>query len=174
MARASQDRTLSLARVVLKVLLVLNLICLAMVALVLAGSFVAETQVLEAMERHPRSNDPQTLMAALRIVMIIGLVAVPLAHVILSRLLAMVDTVRSGDPFVSDNARRLTIIAWALLGLQILDLGLGAVSIGMVSDLREFEWSFGLTGWIAVVMLFVLARVFHHGARMREELEGTV
>jgi len=142
--------------------------------LILAGSFIAEPQVLEAMERHPRSNDPQTLVTALRIVMLIGVVAVPLAHVLLSRMLAMVDTVRSGDPFVSDNARRLTTIAWALLGLQILDLGFGAVSLGMVSDLREFEWSFGFTGWIAVLMLFVLARVFHHGARMRDELEGTV
>ena len=28
--------------------------------------------------------------------------------------------------------------------------------------------------WLAVLLLFVLARVFDHGARMREELEGTV
>jgi hypothetical protein len=44
----------------------------------------------------------------------------------------------------------------------------------MLAGTNEFEWSFGLTGWIAVLMLFVLARVFHQGARMREELEGTV
>ena len=172
-ASSSSDRTLSLARNVLKALLVLNHICLAAFALVLVGSFVAEPMFRAPLES-VNEDDPGVLIAALRIVMVLGLIAVPLTHILLSRLLAMVDTVRSRDPFVAENGRRLTTIAWALLGLQFLDLGFGAVSVGMVSDLRHFEWSFGMTGWIAVLMLFVLARVFHHGARMREELEGTV
>ncbi len=170
----SSDRTLTAARAVLKTLLVLNFVCCAFFVLVLAGSFVAGAEVASALENDPRVNDPAVLLAAVRIVMGIAVLAVPLAHLILSRLLAMVDTVRAGDPFVSENARRLTTIAWALLGLQFLDLGFGAVSIAMVTGLHQFEWSFGLTGWIAVLMLFVLARVFHHGARLREDLEGTV
>ena len=172
MAAASQDRTLSLARAVLKVLRVVNFVCLALFALVLVGAFVAEPMFRAPLEG--QGNDPQVLIAAVRIVMLLGIMAVPLAHIILSRLLAMVDTVRAGDPFVAENGRRLTTIAWALLGLQFLDLGFGAVSLGMVSGLQHFEWNFGMTGWIAVLMLFVLARVFHHGARMRDELEGTV
>jgi hypothetical protein len=32
----------------------------------------------------------------------------------------------------------------------------------------------GFTGWIGVVMLFVLARVFRVGARMRDDLAMTV
>jgi hypothetical protein len=35
-------------------------------------------------------------------------------------------------------------------------------------------WSFNITGWIAVLLLFVLARVFEQGAAMREDIEGTV
>jgi hypothetical protein len=31
-----------------------------------------------------------------------------------------------------------------------------------------------VTGWLAILMLFVLAQVFLEGTRMREELEGTV
>jgi hypothetical protein len=31
-----------------------------------------------------------------------------------------------------------------------------------------------VTRWLAVLMLVVLARVFEQGARMREDLEGTV
>jgi len=31
-----------------------------------------------------------------------------------------------------------------------------------------------LTRWLTVLLLFVLARVFEQGARMREDLEGTV
>lgn len=169
-----RDTTLAAARAVLKGLLVLNLACCALFVLILAGSFAAEADVLGALARGPAAGEPSVLILAVRIVMAIGIAAVPLAHLILSRLLAMVDTVRAGDPFVTENGRRLTTIAWALLGLQFLDLGFGAVSLGMLAGTDQFDWSFGLTGWIAVLMLFVLARVFHHGARMREELEGTV
>jgi hypothetical protein len=38
----------------------------------------------------------------------------------------------------------------------------------------DINWSFSLTRWIAVLLLFVLARVFEQGARMREELAGTI
>jgi hypothetical protein len=154
--------------------MLLNFACAALFVLILIGSFVAEQQVISSLGTQPDAADPQLLIQAMRLVMLLGLTAVPLAHLILSRLLAMVDTVREGDPFVRENGRRLTVIAWALLGLQFLDLGFGAVSLGMLAGTNEFEWSFGLTGWIAVLMLFVLARVFHQGARMREELEGTV
>jgi hypothetical protein len=33
---------------------------------------------------------------------------------------------------------------------------------------------FSTSGWLAVLLVFVLARVFAVGAGMREELEGTV
>ena len=38
----------------------------------------------------------------------------------------------------------------------------------------DLDWSFSVTGWLAVLLLFVLARVFDHGTRMRDDLEGTV
>ena len=38
----------------------------------------------------------------------------------------------------------------------------------------DIDWKFSPTRWVAVLLLFVLARVFEQGARMREELEGTV
>ncbi len=37
-----------------------------------------------------------------------------------------------------------------------------------------FDWSPSFTAWLATLMLFVLARVFRHGAQMRADLEGTV
>ena len=61
-----------------------------------------------------------TLELGMRMVMLIGIAAVPLAHVVLSRLRAIVQTVRDGDPFVAVNAARLQTIAWALLALQLL------------------------------------------------------
>jgi hypothetical protein len=38
----------------------------------------------------------------------------------------------------------------------------------------HLDAGFSITGWLAVLLTFVLARVFAEGARMRDELEGTV
>lgn len=97
-------------------------------------------------------------------------------HAILRRLLAMIDTVRAGDPFVVENAGRLQTIAWSVLGLELLHLVIGAIAAKSASLLQplDINWSFSITPWIAVLLLFVLARVFDHGAHMRADLEGTV
>ncbi len=116
------------------------------------------------------------LILGMRVLMMIGICSVPLAHTVFTRLLAIVRSVRVADPFLAENAVRLQTIAWALLGLELLHLAAGAVAFGSSSETSplDINWSFSVTGWLAVLLLFVLARVFDHGARMREELEGTV
>jgi hypothetical protein len=117
-----------------------------------------------------------TLELGMRLIMLIGIASVPLAYVILSRLRAIVDTVRDGDPFVAANARRLLTIAWAYLGLEVLHIAVGVVAASAGSEAQplDIHWRFSFTPWVAVLLLFVLARVFDHGARMRADLEGTV
>lgn len=88
---------------------------------------------------------------------------------------AMLNTVEGGEPFASVNAARLRTIGWMLLAIQVLDLTLGAVSVYAQSLSIDFvAWQPSLTGWIAVLVAFVLARVFTVGAAMRDDLEGTV
>lgn len=60
--------------------------------------------------------------------------------------------------------------------LELLHLAIGAIAAGASSQSQPLDigWSFSPTRWIAVLLLFVLARVFDHGARMRADLEGTV
>ena len=82
--------------------------------------------------------------------------------------------VRVGDPFVPENAARLQQIAWALLWVQVLHLVFGVLAKMLSSKNAVIEWTFSLSGWLAVILLFVLARVFEEGARMRRDLEGTV
>ena len=96
-------------------------------------------------------------------------------HPIFSNLLRIVATVEAGDPFVDDNATRLARIGWALLALQCLDLAFGGV-VRWISLLKldVTGWTPSLGGWIAVVRIFVLARVFRIGARMRDDLAMTV
>ena len=100
----------------------------------------------------------------------------PLTHILLTRLLAIFETVRRGDPFVAGNAAHLQTTAWALLGLELLHLAVGAIAaaVSSASQPLDLDWNFSVSGWLAVLLLFVLARVFDHGTRMRDDLEGTV
>jgi len=74
------------------------------------------------------------------------------------------------------NASRLQGIAWAMLALELMHFAVGTIAaiVSTAAAPLNISWGFSLTRWLAVLMLFVLARVFEQGARMREELEGTV
>ena len=108
--------------------------------------------------------------------MVVGLAGAFIAHRIVTRLLEIVESVRAGDPFVLGNAARLHSIAWWLLGAELLHLLVGALArlASAPAQPLDIDWTFSFTPWIAVLLLFVLARVFAHGALMREEIEGTV
>jgi hypothetical protein len=36
------------------------------------------------------------------------------------------------------------------------------------------DWEFSANGWLGVVLVFVLARVFEEGTRMRQDLESMI
>jgi hypothetical protein len=142
-------RSMSLVPKVLRILIVLNLVSLPFFVAILAGSALAEGVIREALLKSDPKQDSAAILAALRIVMSIGIAAVPLAHILLTRLRAVVETVRAGDPFVAANADRLQVIAWCLLGLQLCDLGFGAVSLTLLSEFEAVPgWTFSLTGWL--------------------------
>jgi hypothetical protein len=71
---------------------------------------------------------------------------------------------------------RLQAIAWALLALQLLSMVIGGISeaISTAQHPLHLDAGFSTSGWLAVLLTFVLARVFAAGTVMREELEGTV
>ena len=167
--------TLGLSRKVLRVLIVANIALGVGIFILLAGSVIARTWMMKALGVHP-VGEARTLVFGMRTLMLIGVSAMPLMHVVLTRLLAIVDTVRVGDPFVPDNARRLMTIAWYVLWLEVLHLAAGAVVKVVSSQAHplDINWKFSVTGWLTVLLLFVLARVFDQGTRMREDLAGTV
>lgn len=169
------ESALRVSRRVLRALVVVNVVYgLAIVAL-LVGSFVAKDALMGALGVKP-AVDREVMVRGMRLVAFVGILAVPLVQVILTRLLSIVDTVRAGDPFIIENARRLKTIAATLLGMQLLHVVIGIIAARTRSEVQQLDinWSFSITPWIAVLLLFVLARVFEHGARMRADLEGTV
>ena len=170
----SYPAALPIAYVVLRLLIVLNWLMAAAIIVLL---FVVphEQWIMSEFGISP-STDTDRLIMGLRAVALIGLVSVPLNYLGLKRLLAMVDTVRAGDPFVAANAYRLRTIAWLLLGLQVLSLIVGLIGREISSPAHpvHFDAGFSINGWLAVLLTFLLARVFAEGTLMREDLEGTI
>ncbi len=166
---------LPVASVTLRVLIVLNWLGGAAILALLTATIIAEQWTFTALGFPPSSTIPSMTMG-LRAIAVIGLVAVPLNNVVLTRLLAIVETVRWGDPFVATNAHRLQVIAWALLGLQLSSLVVGAIGkvISTPAVPLHFDAGFSTGGWLGVLLTFILARVFATGTLMRQDLEGTV
>ena len=169
------SNALSLSRKVLRALIALNLVMGALILALLVASLVARTWVMTALGVRPTS-DNGSLVLGMRSIMLIGIAAVPLTHVVLSRLLAIVETVRAGDPFVAENAVRLQRIAWSVLGLELMHVAVMTIATSVSTDTTpiDIKWRLNVTRWVTVLLLFVLARVFEHGTRMRDDLEGTV
>jgi hypothetical protein len=170
----SPSAALPIAYAVLRILVVLNLLMGAAI-LALLVALPNERWIMSAFDLTP-SADADRLIMALRIVAGLGLASIPLNHVNLKRLLAIVETVRAGDPFVAANAARLQAIAWTLLVLQLLSMVIGAVgeSVSTPAHPVDLDAGFSINGWLAVLLIFLLARVFAEGTRMRDDLEGTV
>src|SRR4051794_2380321 len=167
--------TLPIAYIVLRILIVLNWLYGAAVLGLVIFANTYPAWFMKAIDV-PAGLDPKPIMTGLTAVATLGVLAVPLNHLILTRLLRMVETVSRGDPFIRANAFRLNAIAWALLALQLLSMVIGGIGKAIAS--KQFplhlDAGFSTSGWLAVILTFVLARVFAEGALMRDDLEGTV
>src|SRR6266849_8201137 len=167
----SSSAALPIAHVVLRILIVVNWLSGAAI-LALLVVMPNEQWIMTAFKLSP-SPEAERLVIGLRAIAVLGLATIPLNYVVLKRLLAMVETVRAGDPFVAANASRLQSIAWALLTLQLLSLVIGAIAKAVSAPAHplHLEAGFSISGWLAVLLTFLLARVFAEGAHMREDLE---
>jgi hypothetical protein len=171
---ASSSAALPIAYVVLRILIVCNwLMGAAILALLVV--MPNEQWIMTAFKLSP-SPEAERLIMGLRAIAVVGLAAIPLHYSVLKRLLAIVETVRAGDPFVAANASRLQAIAWALLALQLLSLVIGAIAktVSTPAHPLHLDAGFSINGWLAVLLTFLLARVFAEGTLMREDLEGMV
>ncbi len=125
-------------------------------------------------------------IAALPAMPLVGLFLVIIAVVTLTffffgKLRAIIETVGERDPFVPENAERMSAMAWLLLAVQVLMIPAAALGMFVAEWAQQLEDAtfrvdagIDLTGIMMVIVLFILARVFKHGAAMREDLEGTV
>lgn len=156
------------SQAVVRVLLILNLVVGVLLLAVLAFSVARPEPFLLRMEG--------SVLGYMRVALALILPVMIAAHFIFKRLLAMLDTAVAGDPFTSANGARLQQIGWALLAIQLCDLAFGAAVTRIEAGMGDASsgWAPSVTGWLAVLLVFVLARIFEQGARMRDDLALTV
>jgi len=143
---------------------------IALVAITLRPELLAD-----ALARVTPNMDADYVIDLFRLVLLLCVPVAFAAHAIFTRLVAMIDSVDRAAVFTPVNARRLRVIGWCLLAMQVIDLGYGWISFQLVVASGEhFGWQPSLTAWLAVLMLFILARIFEQGAAMREEIEQTI
>jgi hypothetical protein len=91
----------------------------------------------------------------------------------------IVRSVRDGDPFTAANVKHLRTIGFLLvIGVPVVEILTSAFDHALASSAfgsgsgRGIEISAG--GPVAGLGVFVLAHVFAHGVRLRDDVEGTV
>jgi hypothetical protein len=97
--------------ITLRVLIVLNWILGALIFALLAISIQAEEWTWRALGVGAVQSH-ESVVAGMRAIMVIGIVGTPIAYVVFSRLLRIIESVRTGEPFTVDSAGRLRTIAW--------------------------------------------------------------
>src|SRR5687767_8202875 len=121
---------LPLARVTLRILILVNWLFGALILAMLAVSFLSEDWTWRALGVGSVAGN-ERIVAGMRAIMVVGILGVPVAYVVFSRLLRIVESVRVGEPFTTGNAGRLRTIGYALLGMELLHVGVVAIGSGL-------------------------------------------
>ena len=170
-----KDKLISTSRFVVRTGFIANRVFLAAVALALLLTWLFASALGALLLPQSPGVDVLQEIAGLRWMMLVGIVMAVATDRLFVALGQIIESTRAGDPFIATNARRLQTIGWALLALQLLAIPATLIEkyfpgLGMGTP----DPPFSLGGWLAVLMVFVLSRVFAVGAAMRDDLEGTV
>tara|TARA_B100000678_G_C18124879_1_gene468235 strand:+ start:173 stop:712 length:540 start_codon:yes stop_codon:yes gene_type:complete len=170
------DWMLTLSRWIIRALIAL--LCFAIAALGVAIVAVALNldTVYGALHADPGTISHGALFA-LVMALLAGSAGLLALGVHFLRLLhRIVMSVTKGDPFAPVNADRLRHMAWTALAIQAGSLVMIFVvaRFGSLTDRIGIHSDVSLDGLLVALLLFVLARIFAHGAAMRDDLEGTV
>lgn len=161
--------TLVITRVIIIVLVLLGLVLLGALAYALAQSDAA---ILS----QDSQADPAAFRMQISLVAVIALVGFGFAIGFMLLLSRIIKSVGEGSPFVMDNVRRLTGMAWCAIGFQTIAVVVTLVDgpLNRMMGRDELPTDVDIAGFVLALTLFVLARVFERGAAMQDDLEGTV
>ncbi len=111
---------------------------------------------------------------------LVGLVFIIAAYVsvlvlVFNRLRRVFETLTAGDPFRPQNVGRLRVVGLGLIALEALGYTVHfAAALLLPGRVHNVGFTINLTGWFAILVVFVLAEVFGEGARLRQDAELTI
>ena len=171
------DGLLKTARILTTIFMVLTAFGAAALTVAIPVALLSQSHVAAAMLPDANSSLGGVL-GALMIVLLCGAAIMALAFTFFRLLRQIINSVGERDPFVVENADRLWRMGWIAVAVELMKLPAGAMAIFLESqfesDKMHFDFDFSIAGLLIALILFILARVFRHGAAMREDLEGTV
>jgi Protein of unknown function (DUF2975) len=173
MPTAAPDPLLIAARFLLSLVM-------GVLALVAGGLVIGIPAVLSMRDKvlahiATQGTPPDAIWAIVAAMAMAAMVAL-LGFLFFRHLFRIVGSVAEGDAFAPINAQRLSAMGWIAVAVQILGIPMLAVVSWIDSVTKDVEGSAHLSasGILLAMILFILARVFREGTRMRDELEGTV
>ena len=152
--------------------IVLGTILFVILGIGLLGSLNGGEIDLPLVEARAEGVPTGRIVAAL-----VGLVVfAPGIAFVCAQLRKILSTLADGDPFVPENAPRLTQIAMAIGLIEVIRM-CSVLILAATVDLGEgyvANININLAVWGAVIVLLILAQVFKEGTRLREEQKMTI
>ena len=176
-AARPSDPLLRVTRLLLFIAMVLVALTGAALLAAIPSLWVFGDSIIAAAARHG-INFGKNALAAAWVICGLGFAFMALSYQFLRKLVAIIDSLGEGSPFIPENARRLRTMAWMVLAIQGLTLLVAPIAVWLQHAIPygrvHIVASVSLEGLIAALLLFILARVFDHGIRLEQDVEGTV
>jgi hypothetical protein len=176
MTRARRDPLLATVRAVLSVAMIGAVLVSSALLATIPLALLGRATVLAELSRRAGRALPADFIYPICGVMALIAVTAVLGLLFIRLLRRIIDSVADGDPFIPENAVRLSQMGWLSVAVQLIAIPAGALSgwIAYTGHLRYIDVGFSIGGVVLALILFILARVFRQGAQMRADLEGTV
>ncbi len=183
MTPITRDPLLAIAKGILWVLMVSMMIAAVSCLVAIPALHIFQDEITIELAKEAVSFPKGEFLWAGSGILLLAAAIVLIVFRLFQLLKRIVDTVGQGDPFVPDNATRLTQMAWLTLAMQLVTLPMGALAVwvgteatklGAHTEIDDLDVGISGNGLLLMLILFILARVFRQGAVMRAELEGTV
>lgn len=183
MTSITRDPLLAIAKGILWFLMGVMLIAAAACLVAIPAMHIFQNEITIELAKEAAPFPRGEFLWACSGILLLSAAVVLIVFRLFQLLKRIVDTVGLGDPFVPDNAGRLTQMAWLTLALQLVTVPIGALAVWVGTEMTKLgghtdidDLGFGISGngLLLMLILFILARVFRQGAAMRAELEGTV
>lgn len=171
-----RDWLLTSARILVNLIMVLSVVFGSVLALLAVSLPFMQDAVLIRISHHAVTAPGPGAVVAIAVLLAFFAAFLTVAWFWLRELRAIIDSVGVGDPFNPGNAGRLERMGWLTVAAQVASIPGGALAGWVAHTFRKggLDVGIGLGGILMALVLFILARVFREGAKMREELEGTV